>query len=192
MSNFSPDNLQKLLPQGATLPRLSHITTSYRQFALYAPAIQHSVVFAGDATRNDAFPELIKVDDVVDVARGDHHSIALTRSGEVRAWGSPKHGKLGVPTLDYTRDSAVTEPLPVPFSDDRRVFVFSIASAGWQNAALVIDLDADDEKQDEEYEEEAQEGINDCECWWQETTLTLNYLKHLRHLLNKLKHFCSA
>ncbi|TIA90782.1 hypothetical protein E3P99_01409 [Wallemia hederae] len=164
LSNFSPDNLQKLLPEGATLSHLSHITTSYRQFALYAPAIQHSVVFAGDATRNDAAPELIKVDDVVDVARGDHHSIALTRRGEVRAWGSPKNGKLGVPTIDYTRDSAVTEPLPVPFSDDRRVFVFSIASAGWQNAALVIDLDGDDEEQDGEHKKEGQESNDNCEC----------------------------
>lgn len=167
MTNFSPENLQKLLPEGADIPHLSHITGSFRQFTLYAPSIKHSVVFAGDATTDDATPTLIGLNNVVDVARGDYHALALTRDGEVRAWGSQKGGKLGVPSLNYNRDADITEPLPVSFTSDRRTFAFTIAAAGWHSAALVIDLDGDDEECEGEKEEKREEqrechGLFDC------------------------------
>lgn len=101
-------------------------------------------MFTGDATSNNSEPQLIDLDNVIDVVRGDYHTIALTRSGEVRSFGSQNGGALGVASLDYTRNGTVTTPLPVQFGGDKRKFAFTIAAAGWHSAALVIDLEGDD------------------------------------------------
>ncbi|TIB74750.1 hypothetical protein E3Q24_00441 [Wallemia mellicola] len=153
LTSFSPQNLQKLLPEGAATPVLSHITSTFRQFTLYAPSVAHSRVFTGDATSNNSKPQLIDLDNVIDVVRGDYHSIALTRSGEVRSFGSQNGGALGVASLDYTRNGTVTTPLPVQFGGNKRKFAFTIAAAGWHSAALVIDLEGDDGDPPETVEE---------------------------------------
>ncbi|TIB27808.1 hypothetical protein E3P86_03999 [Wallemia ichthyophaga] len=165
LTHFAPENLRKLLPDGDEAPHLSHITCSFRQFTLYAPSIHRNfAVFAGDATRDDSQPTLVGLDNVVDVARGDYHALALTRDGHVRAWGSQKGGKLGVNGLDHLRDGDVNDPLPVSFKSNgegdggtrKRFFAFSVAAAGWHSAALVIDLEGDDgdDGDGEEYEQE--------------------------------------
>ena len=68
--------------------------------------------------------------DVVAIAAGWDHSLALTRSGTVYAWGSRSHGQLG----DGVRETGrpIATPQPVPVLQD----VVAIAAGGQHSLAL--------------------------------------------------------
>lgn len=72
--------------------------------------------------------------DIVAVAAGSTHSLALTRGGEVLAWGANLHGQLG----DYTKKTRL-HPTPVGLIDAggaRLADVVSIATVGRRSFAL--------------------------------------------------------
>ncbi|TIB04099.1 hypothetical protein E3P96_01669 [Wallemia ichthyophaga] len=164
MKSFAPDKLQKLLPEGTEEPRISHITCSQTQFSLYASSNRHNVLLKGMANTDDAQPKPFGVNNAVEFARGDGHALLLTRDGEVSAWGEQKGGRLGVTNLDHTRDDFIAEPLPVSFSWDRRTFAFTVAAAGFQSAALVIDLDGSNEEFDDEEKRNEWQHFQQREC----------------------------
>jgi alpha-tubulin suppressor-like RCC1 family protein len=59
-------------------------------------AAQHGQLGHGDA-ENQTVPKLIEsLRDVVLIAAGVQHSVALTHYGELYAWGSNDHGQLGL------------------------------------------------------------------------------------------------
>ena len=150
--------------------KLHQISSSYRNFNIYSQSTDNSIVFSGNATTDSPEAYLLnglKNKGVVDIAQGDHHSIALTQSGEIFSWGSQRGGALGIPTINYARDGMIGEPLKVEFEEEgeegqiRKKFAFSIAAGGWHSAALVIDLDERPLKEEMVNESNSNEKIND-------------------------------
>ena len=69
--------------------------------------------------------------DIIQIASGDYHSLALTSTGEVWAWGEGSNGQLG-------HGMAVAESAPVKVDFREDVFVFGITAAGHHSGALVF------------------------------------------------------
>ena len=67
-------------------------------------------------------PQLISaLTDVVAVAAGDDHSVALTRKGEVWTWGRGEHGQLGQPGRHFLCPPTKSLELSNIFQDDDRI-----------------------------------------------------------------------
>lgn len=68
----------------------------------------------GDKPNDAHLPDVVEgLENVVALAGGDNHSLALKRNGKVMAWGGNGHGQLGVPSSVGT-----DVPQPVPNLDD--------------------------------------------------------------------------
>jgi len=119
---------------------------------------------------------------VISVVLGDYHSAALTADGKLYTWGAFSQGALGLGdpkdieagqaggyATERDRNAArsglrpharvpnVTVPTEVRFDHGLKKrkdrFCFAVAAAGWHTAALVIDLDPDEEEEVAEAEE---------------------------------------
>lgn len=71
-----------------------------------------------------------RVTEVVAVAAGWDHSLALTREGKVYAWGSRAHGQLGDGVRETGRPAAVPQPVP------GLTGIVAIAAGGQHSLAL--------------------------------------------------------
>ena len=73
--------------------------------------------------------------DIVAIASGDAHTLALGRDGSVWAWGSNEHGQLGATTADLCDNGSPCSRVPVQVMGiDRAV---GIAASRGYSLALV-------------------------------------------------------
>lgn len=145
--------------------RITHISANFLTFVAYS----NSTVLMGDTdTTEESEPRLIPAlqgKNVISIVLGDYHSAALTADGKLYTWGSFSAGALGLgePEAIFGRSSfasfnieerSVDVPTEVRFDHgikgrkDR--FCLAVAAAGWHTGALVIDLEPDGSKSDEE------------------------------------------
>lgn len=113
---------------------------------LVAVTMQGHVVQAQWEEGRFAHVELLELDDVVQVAVGDHHCLALTTNGSIYAWGTEPHscGAFGMgtpaqigaaggetrPIRWFASDSTLATPTRV-----QAPVMYRIAAGGWHSAA---------------------------------------------------------
>lgn len=73
-------------------------------------------------------PGLIGINDV---SCGQHHTIALTSSGQILTWGDNKYGQLG---LDYNQRKLMRHPVQVQSNE---LNPSSTTHTGWTHSAVL-------------------------------------------------------
>jgi alpha-tubulin suppressor-like RCC1 family protein len=105
------------------------------------PLADVEVSAGGRSTALSPIP-VLHVADAIDIAAGDYHALAVTRSGQVFVWGYNLYDQLGIemPIITYkTRAPAAMQylpfPLPIPGLND----VVAVAGGGDHSLALLKD-----------------------------------------------------
>jgi alpha-tubulin suppressor-like RCC1 family protein len=105
------------------------------------PRSEVEVTAYGRATAPSPLP-VLEVTDVVDIAAGDYHALAVTRSGHVWVWGYDLYQQLGLemPIINFkTHTPAAMQYLPFPMRVPGLADVVSVAGGSTHSLALLRD-----------------------------------------------------
>lgn len=72
------------------------------------------------------------------VRPGQHHTLFLTRTGELLSVGRPTYGRLGRPGIDTASDEAVAEPGTVQIENGGSIA--GLAAGVWRSCCLALGL----------------------------------------------------
>ncbi|KAI5123508.1 hypothetical protein M0805_006668 [Coniferiporia weirii] len=163
--------------------KITHITAHFQNFVAYTTEADSIVLRGSTDTMADHEADIIpalQYKSIISVVLGDYHSAALTADGKLYTWGAFSAGALGlgVPEelpvgapggyttqgqLDRAREgrrvqvSNVGVPSEVKFDHGKKQkrdrFCFAATAAGWHTGALVIDLEPEDEREEQEVDE---------------------------------------
>jgi hypothetical protein len=137
-----------------TTPKLSHLSGSFRHFALFN-SLGTVLLGTNETTSNSppTVPPSLQHRGVLQLISGDWHFIALLEDGSVIVWGTELSANgclgMGYEDLDEARAMGLTvdggeviarEPVRVPFFEGGERFAFCVAAGGWHSAALVADF----------------------------------------------------
>ncbi|VDB94258.1 unnamed protein product [Peniophora sp. CBMAI 1063] len=164
--------------------RITHVTAHFHKFVAYSTGTRSVILMGNSDTGPLSRPEIMPAlqnRSVINVLLGDYHNAALTSDGKLLTWGSYSNGALGlgdprqlpagapggyeneerrqrVIAQSFIADPpSVTEPAEVRFDhngEKGRKFVFAATAGGWHTGALVMSLEPEKDRLEEQEEQQ--------------------------------------